>query len=146
MIRIQTEPFDSGAEITAMADPGAGAVVTFTGFVRDFAAGSAVSGIVLEHYPGMTDKALTTLEHEARARWSLNAVTIIHRVGSLDAGDPIVLVAVSSAHRRDAFEACQYVMDMLKTRVPLWKKERFADGDAWVASRESDQAMAKRWE
>ena len=124
-----------------------GAIVTFVGKVRDFNQGDAVKGLALEHYPGMTEKALAAIVQEARARWPLQECTLIHRIGELLLGDQIVLVAVSSAHREAAFEACHFIMDFLKTRAPFWKKELIADGvQRWVEARASDDAALARWQ
>jgi len=146
-IRIQTEPFDVAAEIDALAagDPTIGAIASFIGLVRDVNDGDAVAGMTLEHYPGMTEKALEGIVADARARWDLVGVRVVHRVGELAPTDAIVLVAVASAHRGDAFEACAFIMDFLKTRAPFWKKERLPDGSRWVATRASDAAAAERW-
>ncbi|MEO1120593.1 MAG: molybdopterin synthase catalytic subunit MoaE [Pseudomonadota bacterium] len=145
-VRVQTDDFDINAEIAALTNGRAdiGAVVTFTGLVRD--AEGLVAEMTLEHYPGMTEAALTEIEAEARARWPLQGVTIIHRVGPLAPADQIVLVIAASRHRQAAFEAAAFLMDYLKTRAPFWKKEASPDGDAsWVDARESDEAAAERW-
>ncbi|MEM1420417.1 MAG: molybdopterin synthase catalytic subunit MoaE [Pseudomonadota bacterium] len=145
-VRVQTDDFDINAEIAALTNGRAdiGAVVTFTGLVRD--AEGSVSEMTLEHYPGMTEAALTEIEAEARARWPLQGVTIIHRVGPLAPADQIVLVIAASRHRQAAFEAAAFLMDYLKTRAAFWKKEASPDGDAsWVDARESDEAAAERW-
>ena len=145
-VRVQEADFDIGAEIDALTRGRAdiGAVATFTGLVREVAPeGGAMT---LEHYPGMTEKALAEIEAEARRRWMLSGVTIIHRVGRLASGDRIVLVVAASRHRAAAFEAAQFLMDYLKTRAPFWKKEESAAGAAWVDARESDDAAAARWE
>ena len=146
-IRIQTAAFDPGAETNAMhaANTGVGAVVTFTGYVRDFNDGRDVAGMFLEHYPGMTEKALGKIVLEAGQRWPLLKLQVIHRVGALEPGEPIVFVGVASAHRKAAFQACDFVMDYLKTRAPFWKKEHTADGARWVEGRASDHAAADRW-
>ena len=146
-IRIQTAAFDPGAETNAMhaANTGVGAVVTFTGYVRDFNDGRDVAGMFLEHYPGMTEKALGKIVQEAEQRWPLLKLQVIHRVGALEPGEPIVFVGVASAHRQAAFQACDFVMDYLKTRAPFWKKEQTADGPRWVEGRASDHAAADRW-
>jgi len=147
-IRIQVETFDAGAELNALhaANLGIGAVVSFVGYVRDFNDGQAVAGMLLEHYPGMTEKALAKIEAEARERWPLLTVEIIHRVGALEPGEPIVFVGTSSAHRQAAFDACAFIMDYLKTRAPFWKKERTPEGERWVEGRCSDQKAAQRWD
>lgn len=147
-IRVQVETFDAGAELNRLhaANLGIGAVVSFVGYVRDFNDGQAVAGMLLEHYPGMTEKALAKIEAAARERWPLLTVEIIHRVGGLEPGEPIVFVGTSSAHRQAAFDACAFIMDYLKTRAPFWKKERTTDGERWVEGRGSDQQAAQRWE
>lgn len=147
MISIQTEDFDPGFEHQQLSDnPAAGAIVTFTGTVRNMNLGDSVGGLYLEHYPGMTEKALQEILDEAGDRWSLAAVRVIHRVGQMHPGDRIVFVGVTSAHRKAAFEACEFIMDYLKTRAPFWKKETTEEGDRWVAERDSDQQAAERWE
>lgn len=123
-----------------------GAVVTFSGLVRDFNEQPDVLALTLEHYPGMTEQALEQIAAEAAERWPLQAVQIIHRVGRLTPGDSIVLVAVASAHRQAAFDGCNFVMDFLKTRAPFWKKENTRHGDYWVSARNSDDAAARRWQ
>lgn len=147
-VRVQTQAFDPGVELNALhaANLGIGAVVSFVGYVRDFNDGQPVAGMLLEHYPGMTEKALAKIEAEARERWPLLTVEIIHRVGSLDPGAPIVFVGTSSAHRQAAFDACAFIMDYLKTRAPFWKKERTLEGERWVEGRCSDQQAAQRWD
>ena len=140
MIRVQTEDFDIGAEAKALTKGRTeiGAVVTFSGIVRDVP-------LELEHYPGMTEKELTRIEAEAHRRWPLQASLIVHRVGRLRPGDNIVLVIAASAHRQAAFEAASFLMDYLKTRAPFWKKEE-RDGEAqWVDARESDEKAMKKW-
>lgn len=148
MIRVQEAPFDAGVEqqrlLAGRSD--IGAVVSFTGLVRDFNERPDVTALTLEHYPGMTEAALGEIVTQAEARWPLQGVRVIHRVGRLTPGDPIVLVVVASAHRRAAFEACDFIMDYLKTRAPFWKKEHSITGDYWVAERESDYRDASRWE
>jgi len=147
-IRVQSAVFDPGAELNALhaANTGVGAVVGFVGYVRDFNDGLEVRGMFLEHYPGMTEKALAAIVVEAERRWPLLKVEVLHRVGALAPGEPIVFVGVTSAHRQAAFEACDFVMDYLKTRAAFWKKEDTAAGPRWVAGRESDKAAAKRWQ
>jgi molybdopterin synthase catalytic subunit len=147
-IRIQVEPFDPGVEVNALhaANVGVGAVVSFVGYVRDFNEGREVSGMFLEHYPGMTEKALDKIIVEASKRWPLLKLEVLHRVGALEPGEPIVFVGVASAHRQAAFEACDFVMDYLKTRAPFWKKENTSEGPKWVEGRDSDKAAAGRWE
>lgn len=146
-VRVQSEAFDVGAEITAVtAGNGAiGAVATFLGLVRDVNEGDAVSGMTLEHYPGMTEKAIAEIVEQARSRWNVIASRVVHRVGELHPTDPIVLVIVASGHRGDAFAACEFIMDFLKTRAPFWKKENTADGTRWVDARVSDDIAAERW-
>ena len=146
-VRIQTAPFDAQAEADALrqGDHEVGAVVTFVGTVRDVNEGDAVTTLELEHYPGMTEKALEAIEAEARQRFDVRGIVIVHRVGPLAPGDPIVLVAVTSAHRGAAFDACRFVMDYLKTRAPFWKKERTPQGERWVEARDSDEDAAAAW-
>ncbi len=147
-IRVQTQDFDVGAELTALREGNAkiGAIASFTGLVRDINDGSGVSTLTLEHYPAMTEKALAEIVADARARWDVIDCTVIHRVGELKPTDQIVLVAVASGHRGDAFAACQFIMDYLKTRAPFWKKETTSQGQRWVESRDSDHAAARRWQ
>jgi molybdopterin synthase catalytic subunit len=146
-VSVQSATFDSGALLDALhgQNPGVGALVSFVGYVRDFNVGQDVHGLFLEHYPGMTEKALAAIEAEARQRWPLLAVSIVHRVGELAPGAPIVFVGVASAHRQAAFDACAFIMDYLKTRAPFWKKELGDQGSQWVAARDSDQQAAQRW-
>ena len=134
MIRVQTENFDIGAEIETLraGRTDIGAIVSFTGTVRDTAKGEAISLMTLEHYPGMTEKALEKIEQEARQRWELTASLIIHRVGPLAPNDNIVFVAAASRHRKQAFLACEFMIDTLKTNAPFWKKETLPDGVRWV--------------
>jgi len=144
-VRVQEADFDPGAELEALTagDTDIGAVVSFTGLVRG---GGGVEGMTLEHYPGMTEKALEAIEAEAHERWPLQASAIIHRVGPLAPGARIVFVATASRHRAAAFEAAEFLMDYLKTRAPFWKKETMTDGTAqWVDARESDDGAAARW-
>ena len=124
---------------------GIGAVVSFVGYVRDFNDGHDVAGLFLEHYPGMTEKALAAILEEAGQRWPLLGVKVIHRVGQLPPGEPIVFVACASSHRQAAFNACEFIMDYLKTRAPFWKKETTPEGPRWVEGRHSDQEAAGRW-
>jgi molybdopterin synthase catalytic subunit len=143
-VRVQEADFDTGAEIAALSAgrDDVGAVVSFTGLVR----GAGITSMTLEHYPGMTEKALEAIEAEAMDRWPLQGATIIHRVGELPPGARIVLVAVASRHRGAAFEAAEFLMDYLKTRAPFWKKEIGEDGQArWVDARETDTSAADRW-
>ena len=144
---IQTGPFDAQAEADALrkGDLEVGAVVTFVGTVRDLNEGDAVATLELEHYPGMTERSLEAIVDEARSRFDIRGVRVIHRVGVLAPGDPIVLVAVTSAHRGEAFDACRFVMDYLKTRAPFWKKERTPAGERWVEARADDDEAAARW-
>lgn len=147
-IRVGPEDFDLSEETAAIAgdNPRAGAVVSFVGLVRESNDGSSVSTLTLEHYPGMTERALEKIVEEARSRWKIEDVTVIHRVGPLVVGDRIVLTLVSSAHRREAFEACAFIMDWLKTEAPFWKRETTPEGERWVEARESDEAAKARWE
>ena len=147
-VRVQTEDFDVGAEILRLrqAQPGVGAVAAFVGVVRDLNEGEGVASMTLEHYPGMTERALEQIEQRARSRWDLAEILVIHRVGELQPTDQIVLVVVTSRHRGEAFAACEFVMDYLKTEAPFWKKERTPEGSRWVDARESDNAARSRWE
>ncbi|MDP1863447.1 MAG: molybdopterin synthase catalytic subunit MoaE [Thiobacillus sp.] len=147
-IVVQTEVFELGAEVNAMSQnrTDIGAIASFVGLARDMNEGSGVQAMTLEHYPGMTEKALAALVKDANARWALLDVTLIHRVGRLQPGDPIVLVAVASSHRGEAFAACEFIMDALKTRAPFWKKEETAEGERWVDARVSDDTAVARWE
>jgi len=146
-ISIQEAPFDVGAVIDRMrlSDPGVGAVATFVGVCRDVNDGIGVSDMTLEHYPGMTERAIETIIDEACKRWSLRACEVVHRVGRLAPTELIVLVAVASAHRGDAFTACEFIMDFLKTQAPFWKKETTPQGDRWVDTRSGDSQAVKRW-
>ncbi len=147
ILRIQAEDFDAGRELEALTRnrSNVGAVASFIGLVRDSNDGHAIDGMTLEHYPGMTEKALEEICREAGARWDILETLVIHRIGPLVPGDRIVLVGVSSAHRGDAFEACEFIMDYLKTRAPFWKKEATPQGERWVEARASDDAAARRW-
>ncbi len=147
-IRVQQALFDPGAELNALhaADTGTGAVASFVGYMRDFNDGASVSRMFLEHAPGMTEKALAKIVAEAEARWPLRGVEVLHRVGELGPGEPIVFVGVASAHRGAAFAACEFIMDYLKTRAPFWKKEAGEAGERWVDGRDSDRSAAQRWE
>lgn len=147
MIRVQHEDFDAGAEINRMrlARPDTGAVVAFVGQVRDLNEGDAVSGMTLEHYPGMTEKALEGIVEQAKSRWDIFDALVIHRIGELKPLDQIVLVVVSGAHRGEAFAACEFIMDYLKTEAPFWKKEQTGRGDRWVEARTSDESAKQRW-
>ena len=146
-VRVQEHAFDPGVETNAMhaANVGVGAVVGFVGYVRDFNDGREVAGMFLEHYPGMTEKALAKIVAEAEQRWPLLKVQVLHRVGALEPGEPIVFVGVASAHRQAAFDACNFIMDYLKTRAPFWKKENTQEGARWVEGKQSDQDAAERW-
>ncbi len=146
-VRVQTEDFDIGREIAALraGNPGIGAIATFTGLVRDLNDGEQVSEMTLEHYPGMTEKALAAIVDEAKQRWDIIDALVVHRVGRLRPLDQIVLVVVTGAHRGEAFAACEFVMDYLKTRAPFWKKEQTPSGGRWVDARETDDAAAQRW-
>ncbi|MFN3292287.1 MAG: molybdenum cofactor biosynthesis protein MoaE [Gemmobacter sp.] len=145
-VRVQTEPFDFGAEANAFAAraAGAGAVVTFTGLVRDVPGGLTLMEI--EHYPGMTEKAIGAMRAEAIARWSLTDALVIHRHGRLAPGDTIMMVATAARHRADAFAAAEFLMDYLKSRAPFWKRECTAQGNTWVAARDEDEAALTRWQ
>jgi molybdopterin synthase catalytic subunit len=146
-VRVQEADFDVGKELDALTRGrrGVGAVASFVGLVRDANDGTNVSGMTLEHYPGMTEKALDDICAQAHARWSLVDTLVIHRVGALKPGERIVLVGVSSAHRGDAFEACEFIMDYLKTRAPFWKREDTPLGSRWVEARASDDTAAEKW-
>jgi len=146
-IRVQTEDFDIAREIAALCATNSkvGAVASFIGTVRDVNDGSAVATLTLEHYPGMTEKALAGIVAEAKDRWRIIDVTVIHRVGELRPLDQIVLVVVVGEHRGDAFAACEFLMDYLKTRAPFWKKEQTPAGSRWVDARGSDDIAAERW-
>ncbi len=144
-VRVQEAPFDLGAETNtfALRQQNMGAVVTFTGIVRDTDAG--LNAMQIEHYPGMTEKALTEIAREATERWSLGDVLVLHRYGNLTPGEMIMMVATASPHRVDAFEAAEFLMDFLKSRAPFWKKEITTDSADWVAAKDSDEAALKRW-
>jgi molybdopterin synthase catalytic subunit len=146
-IRVQENDFDVSAEIAALrkGDPRVGAVVTFLGAVRDLNDGSQVKEMTLEHYPGMTEKALEDIVAQARSRWDIYQALVIHRVGPLFPEDQIVLVAVTSAHRGEAFSACEFIMDYLKTAAPFWKKEETPEGGRWVDARVTDETAMARW-
>ena len=145
MIRVQTEDFDIGAEIAGLkaGRSDIGAIVTFTGTVRDQE--GAVTEMMLEHYPGMTEKELARIEAEAQARWPLQSSLIVHRVGTLKPGDNIVLVITASAHRDAAFDAARFLMNYLKTSAPFWKRESGPSGETWVEAKESEDAATARW-
>lgn len=146
-VRIQAEDFNVGREIAQLRrdNPQIGAVASFIGVVRDMNDGERVAAMTLEHYPGMTEKSIAAIIGEARSRWRIYDALVIHRIGRLAPLDQIVLVVVSSAHRGDAFAACEFIMDYLKTQAPFWKKETTADGARWVDSRASDDIAAARW-
>ncbi len=146
-IRVQQADFDLSQEIARMreGDGRVGAVVSFVGTVRDLNEGAVVSEMELEHYPGMTEKALEDIVQQARARWTLFGVTVLHRVGPLQPLDQIVLVACASAHRGEAFAACEFIMDYLKTDAPFWKKEQTPEGARWVDARASDDSAKAKW-
>ena len=147
-VRVQEADFDVGAELAALraGDARVGALASFLGLVRDLNDGAAVSEMTLEHYPGMTEKALEEIVAQAKGRWDIYDALVIHRVGPLKPCDQIVLVAVTSAHRGEAFAACEFIMDYLKTRAPFWKREATPDGGRWVDARETDDSAAARWE
>ena len=146
-IRVQTEDFDLGKEVAALraGQPQVGAVVAFVGTVRDMSEGAGVSEMELEHYPGMTEKALEDIVAEAGRRWNIFDALVIHRVGPLKPLDQIVLVAVTSAHRGEAFDACEFIMDYLKTQAPFWKKEHTPQGARWVDARVTDDEALEKW-
>lgn len=146
-ISVQLEDFDAGREMAAVraANPKVGAVASFVGVVRDVNDGSGVATLTLEHYPGMTEKALSGIVEQARARWEVLDCTVIHRYGRLEPTDQIVLVVVASGHRGDAFAACEFIMDFLKTQAPFWKKEETPEGTRWVEAKASDDSAAERW-
>ncbi len=146
-VRVQTQDFDAGLELTQLrrARKDVGAVVSFIGQVRDFNDGDTVSQLSLEHYPGMTEKALAAIVAQAQSRWDIVDTLIIHRVGTLQPLDQIVLVAVSGAHRGEAFKACEFIMDALKTEAPFWKKEVTASGERWLDAKDSDDVARERW-
>ena len=146
-VRVQTDDFDAGREIALLrqGNPQVGAVASFIGVVRDVNDGSSVAEMTLEHYPGMTEKSIAEIIEQAKSRWSVFDALVIHRIGRLKPLDQIVLVVVTGAHRGDAFAACEFIMDYLKTRAPFWKKEQTPDGARWVESRDSDEVAAERW-
>jgi molybdopterin synthase catalytic subunit len=147
MIRVQREDFDVGAELDALTrgKTGIGGVTSFVGLVRDIAGERRIGAMTLEHYPGMTERRLAEIEAEALRRWPLDAVLIIHRYGRLEPGERIVLVAAASAHRQAAFDACQFLIDWLKTKAPFWKLEETPEGPRWVDAQASDEEAAARW-
>ncbi|WP_424407869.1 molybdopterin synthase catalytic subunit MoaE [Pasteurella sp. PK-2025] len=145
-IAVQEQSFDQNAAYSWLSEPhSVGAAVIFVGKVRDLNLGDNVSSLYLEHYPAMTEKALQEIVAQAQARWEIQRVCVIHRVGLLQTGDEIVLVGVSSAHRADAYQANEFIMDFLKSKAPFWKKEKTAQGERWIESRESDKAALARW-
>ena len=146
-VRVQEADFDVGAELAALraGDARVGALASFLGLVRDLNDGATVSEMTLEHYPGMTEKALEEIVAQAKGRWEIYDALVIHRVGPLKPCDQIVLVAVTSAHRGEAFAACEFIMDYLKTRAPFWKHEATPDGGRWVDARDTDDSAAARW-
>jgi molybdopterin synthase catalytic subunit len=146
-VRIQTEDFDAGAEMARMraGNPAIGAIASFVGVVRDVNEGDRVSEMTLEHYPGMTEKSIEEIVQQARGRWKVLEALVVHRVGRLEPTDQIVLVIVASSHRGDAFAACEFIMDYLKTRAPFWKKEKTPEGARWVDARATDDVAAERW-
>lgn len=147
IVRVQEADFDTGRELDALTSGrrDVGALASFTGLVRDANDGLGVSAMTLEHYPGMTEKALHEICAQAAGRWNILDVLVIHRVGALKPGDRIVLVGVTSAHRGEAFAACEFIMDYLKTRAPFWKKESTPEGERWVDARASDDLAADKW-
>jgi molybdopterin synthase catalytic subunit len=147
-VRVQTADFDVGVELAALrsADPKVGAIASFVGVARDINDGQNVSTLTLEHYPGMTERSLQDIIDRARCRWDILQALIIHRVGVLAPLDQIVLVAVSSMHRHDAFDACRFIIDYLKTDAPFWKREQTAGASRWVEARASDDAARAGWE
>ena len=148
MIRVQSADFDVGLELKKLTEGNhqIGAVATFVGLVRDIADKDTISAMVLEHYPGMTEKQLADIENEANQRWDLNSSLIIHRYGRLEPGDNIVLVACASAHRESAFDACHFLIDWLKTKAPFWKLEETSEGGRWVEAKTKDDIATARWE
>ncbi|ALS97995.1 molybdopterin synthase catalytic subunit MoaE [Lacimicrobium alkaliphilum] len=146
-IAVQTDDFSLAAEYEKLSanNSSDGAVVTFAGLVRDVNQGQCITSLTLEHYPAMTEKALQEIVREARLRWQLGRVRVIHRVGKLALSEQIVFVGVSSRHRGDAFAACEFIMDYLKTRAPFWKKEQTENGEHWVEAKTSDQQKAQQW-
>lgn len=144
-IVVQEAPFDFAAEAQAFGEgvTGMGALVTFNGIVRDVEAG--LTAMEIEHYPGMTEKALRQIAQEATQRWSLGDALVIHRYGRLQAGETIMMVATAAPHRKDAFEAAEFLMDYLKSRAPFWKREVTSDGEAWVAAKDEDEVALRRW-
>ncbi|MEJ2619873.1 MAG: molybdopterin synthase catalytic subunit MoaE [Candidatus Thiodiazotropha sp.] len=146
-IRVDSEPFDPNHEVDLLRgeDPAIGAVVSFVGLMRDLNEGERVERMFLEHYPGMTENALEQIVKQAFERWQLQACRVVHRVGELKPTEPIVLVAVASAHRKEAFQGCEYIIDYLKTQAPFWKKETTENGERWVDARDSDDQAIRQW-
>ncbi|MBB45135.1 MAG: molybdenum cofactor biosynthesis protein MoaE [Rhodospirillaceae bacterium] len=147
MIRVQSADFDVGLELKKLTEGNRqiGAVTSFVGLVRDITGEDTISAMILEHYPGMTEKQLVDIEYEANQRWDLNSSLIIHRYGRLGPGDNIVLVACASSHRESAFDACHFLIDWLKTKAPFWKLEETSDGDRWVEANTKDDIATARW-
>lgn len=147
-IAVQEAPFDAAVEELAVrqGNPQVGAVVSFLGLMRDINEGDTVRAMTLEHYPGMTEKALAAIVREANGRWQLDGVRVVHRVGTLMPEEPIVLVCVASRHRGDAFRACEFIIDYLKTKAPFWKKEATEQGERWVDARHSDAEAEAKWQ
>ena len=147
-VRIQREDFDISTEIAALraARRDVGAVASFVGIVRDVNEGASVAGMTLEHYPGMTERSIQAIIDEAKSRWGIFEALVIHRIGELRPQDQIVLVIVTGSHRGDAFAACEFIMDYLKTQAPFWKKEQTPQGERWVEARDSDDKAAARWD
>ncbi len=147
-VRVQAEDFDISHEIATLrqGNPRIGAIASFIGVVRDMNEGDSVAEMTLEHYPGMTEKSIGAIITEAQGRWQVMDALVIHRIGTLKPLDQIVLVVVSSAHRGDAFAACEFIMDYLKTQAPFWKKEQTGKGARWVEARAADDAAAERWQ
>ena len=146
-VRIQTDDFDAGAEMAALRAGrlDVGAAVSFVGIVRDANEGASVAGMTLEHYPGMTERAIQAIVDEAKSRWKIIDGLVIHRIGELKLSDQVVLVVVTGVHRGEAFAACEFIMDYLKTQAPFWKKEQTPGGGRWVEARSSDDEAAARW-
>ncbi len=144
-ISVQEKAFNPGSELNRLQQPGVGGVSVFVGVVRNMNDDDTVSGLYLEHYPGMTEKQISAIIEEAGSRWDIKAATVIHRIGQLHPGDEIVFVGAASAHRGDAFDACEFIIDYLKTRATFWKKETTAAGDRWLVTRDSDVQTAQEW-
>ena len=144
-ISVQEEAFNSGSELNLLQQPGVGGISVFVGVVRNINDDDTVNGLYLEHYPGMTEKQIGAIIEEAGSRWDIKAATVIHRIGQLHPADEIVFVGTAGAHRGEAFDACEFIIDYLKTRATFWKKETTAAGDRWLTTRESDVQTAKEW-